>query len=103
MLKTRDAHNRETLALDQTIVKFMGVASVGGNYTGGAQSGTLTDSRFTQYPGCVPYVMVVDGTIDIGGYTPTLTIRGNTLTWYYRVPGGNHYSRVNTTFIYGIF
>lgn len=103
MLRTYDAAGRPTLELTSTVQKFMGVGSVGWSYTGGAQSGTINDSRFVQYPGCVPYVIVISGQIDVGGYMPQFSISGTTLTWSYRLANAQTYTRPDTTFIYGIF
>lgn len=103
MLRTWDAQGRQTLNIDTRMAKFMGVASIGWDYTGGTKSGVINDARFTQYAGCTPYVMVISGNIDIGGYMPALTISGNTLTWTFPRDQSVNYTRPNTTFMYGIF
>jgi hypothetical protein len=103
MLRTYDAQGRPTLELTSTTVKFAGVATVGWNYTGAAQSGSINDSRLVQYPGCVPYVIVISGQIDVGGYLPQFSINGATITWTYRMANAQTYTRPDTTFVYGIF
>jgi hypothetical protein len=103
MLRTWDAAGRQTLGIDTRIAKFMGVATVGWDYTGGTKSGVIVDGRFTQYANVQPFVMVISGSIDVGGYMPQLTISGNTLTWNYTKDAAQTYTRPNTTFMYGIF
>lgn len=103
MLKTWDAQGRQTLAVDTRVAKFMGVMSVGWDYTGGTQSGTITDGRFTQYQNVQPFSLVISGQIDVGGYMPKISIIGNTLTWTYPRPEAVNYTRPNTTFMFGIF
>jgi hypothetical protein len=88
MLRTYDAQGRPTLELTST---------------GAAQSGSINDSRLVQYPGCVPYVIVISGQIDVGGYLPQFSINGATITWTYRMANAQTYTRPDTTFVYGIF
>jgi len=103
MLQTWDASGRQTLKLDSRMAKFMGVASIGWNNTGSTKSGTISDSRFSQYPNVVTFVCVINGLIDIGGYMPTFTISGNTLTWTFPRDAASQATRPNTVFTYGIF
>lgn len=94
---------------DQTtpVVKLLGTFSIGSSFTGPQQSGTIVDSRFTQYPGLNGYCSFINGFISIEGYSPTLSISGNTLTWSYPRPdplliSGSYLARPNCTFIYWI-
>lgn len=103
MLRTWDAAGRQTLNIDTRVAKFMGVASIGWDYTGGTKSGTIVDARFTQFPNVQPFVMVINGNIDIGGYMASLSINGNTLTWNFPRDAAQTYTRPNTTFMYGIY
>jgi hypothetical protein len=103
MLNTWDAAGRQTLSTNTRVAKFMGVASIGWDYTGGTKSGTITDTRFTQYPNVQPFALVISGNIDIGGYMPTLSISGTTLTWTYPRDQSVNYTRPKTTFMFGIF
>jgi hypothetical protein len=103
IFNTFDPAGRPTFSANKLCVKFTGAAAVGWDYTGGTKSGTINDVRFTQYPGCVPYVMVISGNMDIGGYMPSLTVSGNTLTWNYPKDAAQNFTRPNTIFIYGIF
>lgn len=91
------------LALGDRLYKFAGKASIGWDYTGGQKSGSITDSRFTQYAGCQPFWFII-----AGGFNPrwggvSFSISGNTLTWNYQMPQENSSTRPNTTFVYGIW
>ncbi len=91
------------LRLGDRIAKFMGQATVGWSTTGGQRSGTITDARFTQYPGCQPFAFVVRGGFDTRGGGLQLSISGNTLTWSYPTAAAASYTRGDATFMYGIF
>jgi hypothetical protein len=91
------------LRLGDRIMKFAGIASVGWSYTGGAQSGTIVDGRFTQYPGCIPIAFVIAGAIDTRGGGVRFSFNGNTLTWSYPISASQAYARRDATFVYGIF
>jgi len=95
--------NIPMLKFGDRIFKFMGFRSVGWSFTGGDQSGTIVDGRFTQYPGCEPNAFVVASGFDNMGGGLILSISGNTLTWRYPYPEAVQFKRVNTTFVYGIF
>ncbi len=91
------------LGLGDRVAKFMGIASVGWSTTGGTRSGTITDARFTQYPGCTSFAIMIDGGFDTRGGGVQLSISGNTLTWSYPLAASASYTRGDATFIYGIF
>lgn len=89
--------------LGDSIFKFLGVASVGWSTTGGAQSGTIVDDRFTRYPGCEPFAFILEApTPSSAAGTLTISISGNTLTWRYTYAEAVQYRRFNCTFVYGI-
>lgn len=85
------------------ILKTLGVYSVGWDFTGGAQSGTFTDARLTQYPGCVGSVFSITPTFDTRGGGVRLSISGNTVTWAYPYPEATQAKRPNNTFVLGIY
>lgn len=91
------------LRLGDRIAKFMGLATVGWATTGGQQSGTITDARFTQYPGCQAFAIVISGGFDTRGGAVRISISGNTLTWSYPLAYSASYTRGDASFIYGIF
>lgn len=104
MFETRDeATNLPMVSLGKRMFKFMGFSTIGWNTTGGAQSGTITDARFTQYPGSEPLAFPVNGTFDTRGAGAKLTISGNTLTWSYPYPEATAQKRQPLTFVYGFF
>lgn len=100
-----NASGQKTLSINTKIAKFFGVASIGDSYTGTAISGTITDSRFTQYSGHSPFAMPIFGSIDTEGNTVLFSFSGNILTWSFpngaQSPGA--LTRPNTIFTYGIF
>jgi len=104
-LETWNASGIKTLSITTKIAKFFGTASIGNSHTGTAVSGTITDSRFTQYSGHTPFAMPITGGIDPNGNTAVFSFSGNTLTWSF--PNGalspGTETRPNTTFTYGIF
>jgi hypothetical protein len=104
-LEAWNASNIKTISLTTKIAKFFGTANIGNSYTGTAVSGTITDSRFTQYSGHTPFAMPIFGGIDLDGNTVVLSFSGNTLTWSFpngaQSPGSS--TRPNTTITYGIF
>lgn len=104
-LEAWNAAGIKTIGLDTKVAKFFGVASVGNSHTGTATSGTITDSRFTQYSGHTAFALPLNGGIDADGNLAVLSISGNTLTWSF--PNGSqspgYITRPNTTFTYGIF
>lgn len=77
------------LIFDQTtpVVKFLGTVVIGGignpSYTGSAQSGSVTDPRFTQFAGHTPFVCRIDGGVTTAQYDAVWSFNGNVLTWYY--------------------
>jgi hypothetical protein len=95
----------KTISITTRIAKFFGTASIGNSYTGTAVSGTITDSRFTQYSGHTPFAMPIFGGIDLDGNTVVLSFSGNTLTWSFPngtlSPGTS--TRPDTIITYGIF
>lgn len=95
----------KTIGINTKIAKFFGVANIGNSYTGTAVSGTITDARFTQYSGHVPFAMPLSGGIDTEGNLAVFSISGNTLTWSF--PNGSlspgSVTRPDTKFTYGIF
>lgn len=105
-LQIRDANN--ILIFDETspVVKFLGTASIGRDYTGEAASGSITDARFTAYAQHTPFYARIDGGFEFGGIDANITISGNTLTWSYPYPptyfGGSLGNRPNQTFVYGV-
>ncbi len=104
MLQTWAENGTPMLSLGDRLFKFAGVANVGWDFTGGAQSGTITDGRFTQYPNCVPFAFSIRNNFDNRGGGVQLSISGNTLTWSYPYPETDKsYKRPNTQFVYGIF
>lgn len=104
MIRTWDAATQlPMVSFGDRIFKFMGAASVGWDYTGGAQSGTIVDGRFTQYPGCVGSAFVISSLFDNSGGGVILSISGNTLTWRYPYPEAVFNKRSNATFVYGIY
>ena len=74
-----NASGQKTLSINTKIAKFFGVASVGNSYTGTATTGTITDTRFTQYSGHVAFALPIVGGIDPEGNSVILSISGNTL------------------------
>jgi len=104
MLQTWDAASgRPMVKLGDRMFKLMGTASIGWSYTGGAQSGTITDSRFTQYPGSIPRAFVINAAFDRYGGAPSITISGNTLTWTYPNASATQTNRPNNQFMYGFY
>ena len=104
MLQTFDLTNgNPMLQVGDLVFKFAGVASVGWSYTGSAQSGTITDDRFTRYPGCVADAFVIDAAFDTRGGGVILTFSGNVLTWRYPINAATQQNRPNATFVYGIW
>ena len=104
MIEIRDeATNAIMLTIGRRAFKFLGYATIGWNVTGGAQSGTITDGRFTQYPGSEPIAFPVNGGFDTRGAGARLTISGNTLTWRYPYPEAEQAKRQPLTFVYGFF
>lgn len=104
-LETWNASGINTLTVTSKVAKFFGTASIGNSHTGTAVSGTITDTRFTQYSGHIPFAMPITGGIDPKGNTAVFTFSGNTLTWSF--PNGSQSpgfeTRPDTTFTYGIF
>jgi hypothetical protein len=100
-----NASGQKTLGITTKVAKFFGVASIGNSHTGTAVSGTITDTRFTQYSGHIPFAMPITGGIDPNGNTAVFSFSGNILTWSF--PNGalspGTETRPNTTFTYGIF
>jgi hypothetical protein len=104
MFELRDeATNAVIVMIGQRAFKFMGFTTIGWNVTGGAQSGTITDPRFTQYPGSEPAAFPVNGGFDTRGAGAQLSISGNTLTWRYPYAEGTQQNRQRLTFMYGFF
>jgi hypothetical protein len=89
-----------TLIFDETTqtIKMLGLLGVGTNYTGGANSGSIVDGRFTQYPGHVGFFARIDGGASFEGYDATFSISGNTLSWSFPNPG----QYPNQVILYGI-
>jgi hypothetical protein len=89
-----------TLIFDETTqtIKMLGLLGVGDNYTGGANSGSIVDGRFTQYGGHVGFWARIDGGASFEGYDATFSISGNTLSWSF--PNGNFHP--NQIILYGI-
>jgi len=100
-----NAAGQKTLGIDSRVAKFLGTTIVGVNHTGNAQSGTITDARFTAYPGTTPFYLVIGGSFDRFGNGLRVSFSGNTLTWQFANPLGSfpHITRPNTRFVYGIF
>ena len=88
-----------SLVLDLTsrVLKIFTTATIGTGFTT-ASTGTITDARFTQYAGCVPFVAIIGGSYGAPIVNPTLSITGTVLTWTF--PSA---SQPVTTFMYGIF
>lgn len=91
-----------------SIIKILGYLSIGNSYTGSQQSGSVTDARFTQYPGSTSFWAAIDGTFTVDGYTAIVTISGNVLNWSYPINdpffiNGAYLARPNMTLIYGIY
>lgn len=106
-LRAWDANG--VLMFDETspVVKFLGTLTIGANNTGAAQSGTISDGRFTQYAQHVPFWSRIDGGYNNDKYDAAITISGNTLTWNYPNAAaysttGELYNRPTQTLIYGI-
>lgn len=104
-LEAWNASGVKTISITTKVAKFFGTASIGNSHTGAAVSGTITDTRFTQYSGHTPFAMPINGGIDPNGNTAVFSFNGNTLTWSFpngtQSPGSE--TRPNTTFTYGIF
>lgn len=94
-----DASGNLIMNFDTTLVKFLGVISVGTSYTGSQQSGTVTDSRFTAYAGHTPFYTAVGGNINDENYDVQISISGNVLTWTFP----NATARPDRTILYGIY
>ena len=102
------------LTFDQTtpVVKFLGTATIGWNpggvgHTGEARSGSIIDSRFTQFAQHVPFWCRIDGGYDNEGYDATWRFDGNSLIWTFPREqvfyiNGYAYNRPKQTIIYGI-
>lgn len=106
------------LIFDETtpVVKFLGQLTIGSfgpqrDYTGAAQSGSITDPRFTMYAQHVPFWCRSDLAFNNEGFDAAWTLSGNTLTWTYPRPdpypvtidGVSYYMhRPVQTIIYGI-
>jgi hypothetical protein len=103
MIQTWAENGTPMVSLGDRLYKFMGIATIGWDTTGGAQTGTITDPRFTQYPGCESFVFTIAGGFDPRGGGATFTIAGNNLTWRYPYAEAVVWKRVNTTFVYGIY
>lgn len=103
-LEAWNAAGQKTISIDTKIAKFFGVATIGDFYTGTAVSGTITDSRFTQYSGHTPFAIPIFGSIDTEGNSASFSFSGNTLTWTFnngaQSPGA--LTRPTTIFTYGI-
>ena len=103
-----DASGNLVFNIDTNVVKFLGVISVGKDYTGATTSGTVTDSRFTAYTGHTPFFTAVGAGISDEGYDVQVSISGNTLTWTFpqatpQYLGGVLINRPNRTILYGIY
>lgn len=100
-LRVWDEYGNETLTLDSRLMKFLGSIPVGG--AGSAQSGSITDSRFSLGE---PFWFVH---IDWGSYTPggfdvEVKVTGNVLTWRYPSTDGSVvWKRPPSIITYGIF
>jgi hypothetical protein len=103
MIQTWAENGTPMVQLGDRLYKFMGIGTIGWNTTGGAQSGTIVDGRFSQYPGCESFVFTIQGGFDLRGGGPTFSISGNTLTWTYPYAEQVSWKRVNATFLYGIY
>ena len=90
--------NRVKLDSDTNAMLHLGTASIGG--AGTAQSGTITDDRFSWGTGVV--FTLLGGFVGRDGYEAVFTFAGNTLTWRYPRSGSNAAERAPTTFLYGV-
>lgn len=104
MLQTWSPTGVPMLQLGDRIYKFFGSAvQVGWSTTGGAQSGTITDSRFTQYPGCTPFAWAITGRVDPVAGGLVLSVSGNVLTWSFPKASATATTRPDTLIAYGIY
>jgi hypothetical protein len=103
-----DASGNLVFNVDTPVVKFLGLISVGKDYTGETTSGTVTDGRFTAYAGHSSFFTAIGAGMSFDGLDVQVSISGNTLTWTYpqATPayfGGVLINRPNRTILYGIY
>lgn len=104
MLQTWDeATGAPMLALTDRMFKFAILTSVGWSYTGGQQSGQISDPRFTRYPGCELQAFAVGANFDTRGGALQLTPSGGIVYWKFPLAASIQQTRPNTTFFCGIF
>jgi hypothetical protein len=94
-----DASGNLIMNFDTTLVKLLGVLSVGTSYTGTQQSGSVTDTRFTAYAGHTPFYTAVGAALANDNADVQVSISGNVLSWSY--PGAT--GRPDRTILYGIY
>ncbi len=85
------------------VVKFLGTITIGwspsgANYTGDARSGSLSDGRFTQYGGHVPFFARIDGGYANDYSDAQWSFSGNTLTWTYPLADPKYVTLNGTTY-----
>ena len=92
------ATGRVKLDSSTNAMLHFGVATIGG--AGSAQSGTITDDRFTWGRGVI--FPLVNGFVGRENYEAIFTFSGNTLTWRYPQGGSSASERPQITFLYGV-
>jgi hypothetical protein len=93
-----DASGNLILDATDSIAKILGGGNIGSSFTGSTQSGSIFDTRLTQFAGHTPFAAIIRGDTWNMQTSPKITFSGNSLLWNF--PHAT--LRPDTSFIYGV-